>query len=111
MICKTCGLPKRLCICSFLKNKENIKKLLQSLFGKYKDDFHYCVDGQAQVVLAGERQTHESRFPIKIAFDRGDGSEPAEVTLPNGTYRVGISSETNLRDLFYVGPAGEPVTP
>jgi hypothetical protein len=73
-----------------------------------EDTFYYLVDGEAQVVLPGEQQTHESRFPMTISFDRGDGSEPAEVTLPNGTYRVGISPDTGMRDLFYVPPEDEP---
>jgi len=66
--------------------------------------FHYVVDGQAQVVQAGEQQTHHSRLPITVAFDRGNGGESAQAMLPNGTYAIGVSPETNLWDLFLVPP-------
>jgi len=41
-ICQRCGLPEKLCICSELRRTESMKKIVKSLFGKYKDDFSYC---------------------------------------------------------------------
>jgi len=69
--------------------------------------FRYLVDGEEGVVEAGQRQAHEGRFPITVAFDRGDGKEPAEVALPNGTYRIGISPATKLWDLFAAPEASD----
>jgi len=51
--CKICGLPKKICVCAEIKKhnkvidnkfnrKKHIEKLLEAIFGKYKDDFSYC---------------------------------------------------------------------
>jgi len=67
--------------------------------------FRYVVDGRAAVLAAGASQTHRGLFPIVIAFDRGDGQEPARAMLPNGIYRIAQSGETGLWELVAVGEA------
>ena len=67
--------------------------------------FRYVVDGQAAVLAAGASQTHRGLFPIVIAFDRGNGQEPARAMLPNGIYRIAQSGETGLWELVAIGEA------
>jgi hypothetical protein len=69
------------------------------------DAFHYLADGEPVFVPAGLAQTHQSRFPVLIAFDRGDGGEPAQVALPSGTYAIATNPQTGLWDLV---PVPEP---
>jgi hypothetical protein len=68
-------------------------------------DFNYLANAQPVVLKASEKRTHEGNFPVVIAFDRGDGKQPAQVALPTGTYAVAVNPETQLWDLFVAAAA------
>src|SRR5262249_37052583 len=66
----------------------------------YPGDFQYMLGNQALVLQAGETRTHEDALPFQIAFDHGDGSEPARKLLTQGTYLVGVDASQQRIDLF-----------
>lgn len=45
-VCKICGLPTKICVCEFIKQKNKRKSAIKRLFKKqsYKDDLEYCFD-------------------------------------------------------------------
>ena len=75
-------------------------------------DFQCIVDGIPVVIPASATHAHRSRFPVVVAFDQGNGGEPAQVVLATGTYAIAINPETNLRELSPVSqaPRGDGAT-
>jgi hypothetical protein len=63
-------------------------------------EFHYVANGQADLVPARQSKTIQSKWPIVLDFDRGDGLEPVRKELAKGTYQVGVDFRTNLLELF-----------
>jgi hypothetical protein len=63
-------------------------------------DFHYVAAGEADVVPAKQSKTITGKATLRVAFDRGDGAEPAVKDLGDGSYKVGVDARTGLLDLF-----------
>ena len=62
--------------------------------------FAGVLDGKEVQVGARQSQTFKSPYPMLLAFDPGDGSEPSRRWLIGGSYKVGIGAQTALLDLF-----------
>ena len=65
-------------------------------------EFHYLRAGRQESVPAGGTRKLSDKFPIRVSFDRGTGSEPAERSLDqNGsTYRIALRNPSDGLDLF-----------
>lgn len=63
------------------------------------DGFRYSVDGQPSLVAAGFFSRHEGRFPMTVAWDRGDGTQ-SQKSLLDGTYVVVRDPRTGQVDLL-----------
>ena len=67
--------------------------------------FEYVVDNTNANVTGGQSQTHTSKFPMMIRFDRGGGNQPAQKKISDPTVgktqlRVAINTADNLWDLY-----------
>ena len=67
--------------------------------------FEYVVDNTNASVAGGQSQTHTSKFPMVIRFDRGGGNQPAQKKISDPTVgkaqlRVAINTADNLWDLY-----------
>ena len=67
--------------------------------------FEYVVGNTNSSVAGGQSQTHTSKYPICIKFDRGGGNQPAQKLIGDPTVgktqlRVAINTDDNLWDLY-----------
>ena len=67
--------------------------------------FEYVVDNTNTNVAGGQSQTHDSKYPMLIRFDRGGGNQPAQKKISDPTVgkaqlRVAINTADNLWDLY-----------
>lgn len=62
--------------------------------------FNYLLDGQSGTVPAREKRELQSKRPIVLTFDRGDGKEAVHRDLVEGTFTIGIDPRTGVLDLF-----------
>lgn len=64
------------------------------------NSFAGLLDGKEVHVGPRQSRTFKSPYPLLLAFDPGDGSEPSRRWLTKGSYKVGIGAQTALLDLF-----------
>lgn len=62
--------------------------------------FAGILDGKPIRIEPRKTQTFKSTYPLLLAFDPGDGTEPSRRWLTEKTYKVGIGTQTALLDLF-----------
>ena len=72
------------------------------------EPFHYIVQGEGASLGPEELATHESRYPILIRFDRGDGSATKQIRWEKSrdSIQVAVNPEDNLWDLFAASEVG-----
>lgn len=64
------------------------------------NEFHYVVNNVAAKVDAYATKTHNSKYPLEVRFDRGDGKGEERKVLDGGTFQVAVSPGDNLWDLY-----------
>jgi hypothetical protein len=67
-------------------------------------DFHYLRNGTPESVKAGQRLTVTHKFPHQVLFDRGDGGEPGDRVLEQGTYLIAVDETSGLFDITPAEP-------
>lgn len=72
------------------------------------EPFHYVVQGEGASLGPEQSATHESKYPILIRFDRGDGSATKQIRWEKShdTVQVAVNPDDNLWDLFAASEAG-----
>ncbi|MGC4004940.1 MAG: hypothetical protein QM811_18250 [Pirellulales bacterium] len=72
--------------------------------------FHAVIDNVRVEIPAGEVKTFESKYPIDVKFDRGNGTSERNVRLEKGSYKIAVHPTDNLWDLYSADQfAGDPV--
>lgn len=66
----------------------------------YSGEFHCLIDGKKTTIAPGEIAEFNSKTPLEVEFDRGDGGEPARKSLKSGTYQIGLDASQQRLDLF-----------
>lgn len=64
------------------------------------NEFHYAVQNEHSSVGPRQTRTHDSKYPIYLRFDRGNGNATKQVRMQEGTYKVAINPSDGLWDLY-----------
>jgi hypothetical protein len=62
-------------------------------------EFHYVLQNEPQTVPANQVRTHESKYPLFLRYDRGNGIK--QVKLYGGTAKVALNGVDGLWDLYW----------
>lgn len=63
-------------------------------------EFNYAVQNEHATVGPRQTETHTSKYPIYIRFDRGNGSSIKQVKVQEGTVKVAMNPSDGLWDLY-----------
>ncbi|MCC9607151.1 hypothetical protein LOC68_14275 [Blastopirellula sp. JC732] len=64
------------------------------------NEFNYVVNNVPAVIEPYGTKTHNSKYPLEVRFDRGDGKGEERKVLDGGTFMVAVSPQDNLWDLY-----------
>jgi hypothetical protein len=64
------------------------------------NDFSFVMEGQPGSVPAHQAVEISSKVPVVLTFDPGNGAEPANKELVEGSFTIGINPQTGLLDVF-----------
>jgi hypothetical protein len=78
------------------------------------NDFSFVMEGQPGSIPAHQAGEISSKVPVVLTFDPGNGAEPANRELVEGSFTIGINPQSGLLDVFSVpssasGPTSEAV--
>lgn len=64
------------------------------------NEFHYAAQNEHTSVGPRQTKTHQSKYPIYLRFDRGNGNATKQVKVQEGTLKVAINPSDGLWDLY-----------
>lgn len=62
--------------------------------------FHLVVDNKKVELAGGDSRTYESKYPIDVKYDRGNGTFERNLRLEEGVYKIAINPTDNLWDVY-----------
>lgn len=64
------------------------------------NSFNLVVDNKKVELAAGDSRTYESKYPIDVRYDRGNGTTERNLRLEDGVYKIAINPTDNLWDIY-----------